>query len=462
MYDYISYPNSFGHTEQAAVSAYAQILQATILNRDKKCHRYVHKILCHLFYPKCPDNDARFVDTEFGSRNKQMTMPAGDEETSKPHITPNLPVVRSPNHVKETTYLVPICRELCFDVCEACKEQFETILNVITSCCTYYPKAEDSEICVNYDVTCENAPRVENSHMFYQGNLNSSTAKYDVGTMVQYECFDGYDMEGPSNATCEFSGEWSSVPVCIPAPKLKPDASLGLRERIFFFGGIPLICVILIMILCCVLAKCLLTQKSVDLKKLDTDENLDVPPTKFNFVLDLRAKPDETFVKRNKEFDSFVIFFSAIPTTEDAFPISNDEKFVKESIQPKFDREKGGKYKLCCHRRNFMAGVPILTNIHWAIENSNSAIVILSQDFIDAYWCTKEFELCMWEHDKLDPSFRLFVILMQPKETLRNCTVYMENFFRNINYLEHDDPNLWVKLDQQLQLVQSCSGDETI
>ena len=32
------------------------------------------------------------------------------------------------------------------------------------------------------------------------------------------------------------------------------------------------------------------------------------------------------------------------------------------------------------------------------------------------------------EESKRDLAFKIFVILMQPEETLRDCTVYMEKF----------------------------------
>ncbi len=471
MYDYISFPNEFGHIDQFAILAYLQQLEVTVLKMDEKCHQYVREILCHLIYPQCPDKDTR-TKTNIESDNVGPS-PVAEENDDLITNMPNQTLIQEgmvrplsslTYQVRETSYLITICREVCVEMLSACKEQFLPIVNVITACCSYFPRSRHSETCVSYEVTCKKAPAVENGLMSYIGNIDNNTVNYEVGAMVTYECFAGFTIEGPPNATCQYSGEWSPSPTCILMPEQKSTTVLSLREKVFFFGGIPLICVILMVILCCGVAKCFFRQKSVDLHKLktlDTDEHINVPATKFSFVLDIRAKPEECFIKRNKEFDSFVIYFSALPTKELAYPISSDEKFVRENILPKFDQEMGGKYKLCHHRRNFLAGVPILANIQWAIENSNSAIIILSQDFVDAYWCTKEFELCMWEHDKLDPSFRLFVILMQPKETLKNCTVYMENFFRNINYLEWDDQILWVKLDQQLQLVKTLRDNES-
>ena len=70
-----------------------------------------------------------------------------------------------------------------------------------------------------------------------------------------------------------------------------------------------------------------------------------------------------------------------------------------------------------------------------AIKNSNSAIIVMSQDYVDSLWCKEEFEQCYMEHMK-DPAFKLFVIMMQPADSLENTSLYMDNFFVQKTYLE--------------------------
>ena len=67
-------------------------------------------------------------------------------------------------------------------------------------------------------------------------------------------------------------------------------------------------------------------------------------------------------------------------------------------------------------------------NIRNAIENSNSAIIVMSQDYVDSLWCKEEFEQCYMEHVK-DPALKRFVILIQPVENLNNILGYMKSFF---------------------------------
>ena len=53
-----------------------------------------------------------------------------------------------------------------------------------------------------------------------------------------------------------------------------------------------------------------------------------------------------------------------------------------------------------------------------------------------------------------DPVSKLFVILMQPQETLKRCTAYMDKYFRRETYLTKDDPDLWIKLIRYLKELQ--------
>ena len=74
------------------------------------------------------------------------------------------------------------------------------------------------------------------------------------------------------------------------------------------------------------------------------------------------------------------------------------------------------QFKLCMHDRDFTPGKQILENIQEARENSNSAIIVMSQHFVESDWCIGEFTQCYTENMK-DPAFRSFVIMTQPPNT---------------------------------------------
>ncbi len=67
-----------------------------------------------------------------------------------------------------------------------------------------------------------------------------------------------------------------------------------------------------------------------------------------------------------------------------------------------------------------------------AIKNSNAAIILLSQDYIDSRWCRDEFEWCA-EEKKKDQAFMLYVILMEPERELERLSDYMEQYLNNIS-----------------------------
>ena len=94
-----------------------------------------------------------------------------------------------------------------------------------------------------------------------------------------------------------------------------------------------------------------------------------------------------------------------------------------------------------------------------AIENSNSAILVMSQGFVDSMWCQQEFQYCHIEHMK-DPAFRLFVIIMEPMESLQNLTECMKQYFVQETYLKKDDENLFKRIATYLTLVKKPKDDE--
>ena len=94
-------------------------------------------------------------------------------------------------------------------------------------------------------------------------------------------------------------------------------------------------------------------------------------------------------------------------------------------------------FELCMHDRDFTPGQQILENIQEAIESSDSVIIVMSQYFVNSVWCKQEFTHCYIENMK-DPAFRLFVIMMQPPDTLVNLSKHnMESFTRDIEYSPH-------------------------
>ena len=133
-----------------------------------------------------------------------------------------------------------------------------------------------------------------------------------------------------------------------------------------------------------------------------------------------------------------------------------DLHFVTNAIIPVLEHDHDPPFKLYIGQRDYLVGNTIIDNIARAIENSNSAIIIMSQAFLDNKWCMEEF-MISYLKDMEDPAFKLFIIMMQPEHTLKNkCTNYFMT--RKLDYydykLDRNDPRLFRKICKYLTEVK--------
>ena len=169
----------------------------------------------------------------------------------------------------------------------------------------------------------------------------------------------------------------------------------------------------------------------------------------FLCVLIFRVNKKETNeprLPRNRAFDAFVLYH-----------FDSDHIYVIDNIIPELEEVR--KFKLHVHSRNFTPGRDIKDNIEEAIEGSNSAILLMSQGFVDSMWCKEEFIHCYIENMK-DAAFNLFVIMMQPADTLVNISNYMKTFFVTKTYLDVNDPELFTKLATLLDEARQPANDD--
>ena len=150
-------------------------------------------------------------------------------------------------------------------------------------------------------------------------------------------------------------------------------------------------------------------------------------------------------LKRRRPFDTTIFYH-----------FDTDDGFVINQLLPELEKKRD--FKIFIHSRNFVLGKDIKDNIEEAIESSNSAIIIMSQGFVDSMWCKEEFTHCYIENMK-DESFNLFVIMMQPVDNLINISNYMKTFFANKTYLDVNDPELFSKLAAHLENTKEPDND---
>ena len=148
-------------------------------------------------------------------------------------------------------------------------------------------------------------------------------------------------------------------------------------------------------------------------------------------------------LRRRREFDAYVCY---------DFDENND--YAMGTLLPEFEGNQDPPFKLCIHVRDFNPGFRIFDNIQNAIVSSNTAILVMSQAFVNSIWCKEEFERCYIENMN-DPAFQLFTIMMQPPDTLQNLSETMKTFFTQRTYLEKEDPNLIQKIAAYLTEVKT-------
>ena len=237
---------------------------------------------------------------------------------------------------------------------------------------------------------------------------NITINTYEVLSHVEYSCDDEYfTMHGNNTITCLYSREWSQGPKCVN------QSTKHLND----YGTSPLFVVMPLLVFASLL------------------------------YITILVKCRKTFTNpsyvRQRKFDAFVCYCYE----------ENDRQFSEDTIRIELEEKRDPSFKLCIHRRDFRAAWDIKWNIMNAIRNSNSAIIVMSQDYVNSLWCKEEFEDCYMENMK-DPAFKMFVIKMQPMETLEIKNEYIKCFLSRKTYLERDDPKLFKKIAEYLTWVK--------
>ena len=339
----------------------------------------------------------------------------------------------------ENNYVIHSCRETCYEFLEACLEYIlflkKTLEKLSDSLlfdmkylrkkthggvfplvdCEALPSRNGPVPCVDQNVTCTVPSDVNDMTIV----TNVTEVNYTVLSQVEYTCKDEtFHIEGPNTSTCLYSGEWSEGPMCV-------NQSL---EQFQDFKGSPLQIVLPLLII------------------------LLIVYTSITITIKCKQRLTKISHKRRKTYDAFVCY---------CYDFDFDYDFAENTIRIELEENHDPPFRLCIHRRDFLAAWDIMWNIDNAIKNSNSAIIVMSQDYVNSLWCREEFEQCYLENMK-DPAFKLFVIIMQPTETLENISIYMDRFFTHKTYLERNDPRLFRKIAKYLTWVKKPSPLEEL
>ena len=252
----------------------------------------------------------------------------------------------------------------------------------------------------------------------------SHRGQYLLPTTAEYSCSEGFKLHGDKIIKCLSSGVWSLAPHCLP-------------EQIQW---LLLLLPILLILLTILILIAIYTHKMSTKERKQKEQNL-IQLEMEQMDETLRPSPE----KRKRVYDA-IVFYN----------FDSEQNFVVDRLLSELEENRN--FKLCFHCRDFRPGRRIEDNIKDAIEGSNSAIIIMSQGFVDSMWCREEFTHCYIENMK-DPAFNLFVIMMQPADTLVNLSNDMKTFFDTKTYLQVHDPELFAKLATHLENARDSDNE---
>ena len=386
---------------------------------------------CHTFYPMA------YPSTLFGG-NQDFDIPnvAGASLVNKyfgnrchQHLLPSLCRVLFP----ECTTKGPIfpCRSMCFEVMHACSEMAQSFFyayfpnKVGIDFATEYICRElpDEGRCYSENVTCKFPGQIQHGTLLYNRKLflPNETSVVPVHSTATYECNKDYKLDWNRTVVCQYSGQWSKLPQCIPISNKKLIIMLGTTFGVL--AGITVIAILIGLIF------------------------------RREFVVILYAKFGMRFSRDKEEdrkFDTFIAYNQ------------EDIGFVKHQLLRALEKMKP-QFKICIHHRDFEIGNFITTNIINAIKQSRRTIILLSQSFIDSEWCKFEFEQAHLQllHDK---SYRILVIALDDPKHLQNIPQLIQSYILTRTYLMGTDKLFWQKLLYQMPEKKATNerDDETM
>ncbi|NXA73198.1 TLR4 protein, partial [Thryothorus ludovicianus] len=130
--------------------------------------------------------------------------------------------------------------------------------------------------------------------------------------------------------------------------------------------------------------------------------------------------------------------------TYDAFVIhsSKDQEWVtKELVEPL----EGGTppFHLCLYYRDFLPGVPIVTNIiQEGFLSSRNVIAVISADFLESKWCSFEFDIAQsWQLVEGKTGI-IMIVLQDVDKALLRQRLGLSRYLRRNTYLEWKDKEI--------------------
>ncbi|XP_060077065.1 toll-like receptor 4 [Ylistrum balloti] len=141
--------------------------------------------------------------------------------------------------------------------------------------------------------------------------------------------------------------------------------------------------------------------------------------------------------------------------TYDAFVSysDSDRSFVIQEILENLETQRG--LRLCLHQRDFLPGNEIAVNITNAINNSRKTVAIITNSYLDSYWCMFEFNMARMESVYTRAEENVLFLILHEKISRRQIPMDVLDVIDSDSYIEYPDDEegnvvFWNKLEEAI------------
>ncbi|XP_076105880.1 toll-like receptor 4 [Mytilus galloprovincialis] len=119
--------------------------------------------------------------------------------------------------------------------------------------------------------------------------------------------------------------------------------------------------------------------------------------------------------------------------------------------------EEDRNIRCCIHKRDFLAGNDIATNITSAIHNSRKTVIIMSQHFLESDWCLFEFNMAKMESIYARSKENIIMLVFLEQMSSKDLPLNILELVQSKSYIEYPndeygDVVFWDKLKEALSV----------
>ncbi|CAC5392386.1 unnamed protein product [Mytilus coruscus] len=112
----------------------------------------------------------------------------------------------------------------------------------------------------------------------------------------------------------------------------------------------------------------------------------------------------------------------------------DDRSFVHTQFLQTLEKENG--IRLCLHKRNFLPGNDIATNVTSAIHNSRKTVVIMTYHYLKSYWCMFEFNMARMESIYERNNENVLFLVVYEQISARDFPMHILEVVQSQSYIE--------------------------